>query len=161
MKKTLLIIFLSLLSLISFAQTITYTDLIEGSEDYEKFRELLLSKNYMIESHDINEKGYTTDVFFPIELSNKIKEHRVVMSYKSNMKPAFININICNEYLEKFKVLQKNIKANFSLDKTYFNEDANNYTTRYSNGKTYFTVGNYLDPNTSDQCIQITCSKKF
>jgi hypothetical protein len=161
MKKTILITFLSLFSLISFAQTITYTDLIKGTEDYEKFRELLLSKNYMIESHDINEKGFTTDVFFPIELSNKIKEHRVAMTYKTNMKPAYININSCNKYLEKFKALQKNIKANFSLDKTYFNKDANNYTTRYSNGKTYFTVGNYLDSNNSFQCIQITCSKKF
>lgn len=152
---------MSLFSLTSFAQTMTYTDMINGSEDYEKFRELLLSKNYMIESHDIEEDGYVTDVFFPIELSNKVKEHRVVMSYKSNMKAAYINLNICNEYVDKFEIMQKNIKTNFSLDKTYFNESTNNYTTRYSNGKTYFTVGNYLDPNTSSLCLQITCAKKF
>ncbi|UAB74314.1 hypothetical protein [Mesoflavibacter sp. SCSIO 43206] len=161
MKKTLLLTLTCLLYGLLTAQTITYSDMIIGSENYEVFRETLLSKNYMIESHNTDKDGYVTDIFYPIELANKGKKHRVSMSYKPNMKPAYILLNICDEYKEKFIVMQNKIKANFSVDKTYFNEDANNYTTRYSNGKTYFTIANYLDSNNSSLCVQITCSKKF
>ena len=159
MKKILLIAIIGLTSLKTFSQNITYEEIISGAKDHEKFRALLLSKDYVIESHDVDKDGYVTDVFYPIKLAYKQKDLKVMLSYKPNVKLAFINLNICESYLIDFEKMKDYIKTYLNADKTYFNTV--NYTTRYSNEKNYFTIMNYLNKNTYSKCLQITCSKKF
>jgi hypothetical protein len=159
MKKTLVIAIIGLTSLSSFSQKITYEEMINGATDHEKFRALLLSKDYVIESHDVDKDGYVTDVFYPIKLAYKQKDLKVMLSYKPNVKLAFINLNICEAYLSDFEKMKDYIKTYLNVDKTYFNTV--NYTTRYSNEKNYFTIMNYLNKITSSKCLQITCSKKI
>jgi hypothetical protein len=159
MKKIFLLAIIGITSLATYSQNITYNEIISGAEDHNKFKELLLSKDYVIESHDVDKDGYVTDVFYPIKLAYKRKDLKIVLSYKPNLKLAFINLNICEEYLIDFKKIKDYIKTYLKADKTYFNTV--NYTTRYSDGKNYFTIMNYLNQETASKCMQITCSKKF
>jgi len=159
MKKIVLLAILGATSLTTYSQSITYNEIVSGAEDHNEFRELLLSKDYVIESHYVDKDGYVTDVFYPIKLAYKRKDLKIVLSYKPNLKLAFINLNICEEYLIEFKKIKDYIKINFKADKTYFNTV--NYTTRYSNGKNYFTIMNYLNKKNASKCMQITCSKKI
>lgn len=159
MKKIVLLAILGATSLTTYSQSITYNEIVSGAEDHNEFRELLLSKDYVIESHYVDKDGYVTDAFYPIKLAYKRKDLKIVLSYKPNLKLAFINLNICEEYLIEFKKIKDYIKINFKADKTYFNTV--NYTTRYSNGKNYFTIMNYLNKKNASKCMQITCSKKI
>ena len=121
MKKILLIAIIGLTSLKTFSQNITYEEIISGAKDHEKFRALLLSKDYVIESHEVDKDGYVTDVFYPIKLAYKQKDLKVMLSYKPNVKLAFINLNICESYLIDFEKMKDYIKTYLNADKTYFN----------------------------------------